>query len=462
MAKIPNDNDVIKELVIKQEWSEDEPKSGEKYRSLSKQIDNFLKFMDDKTTPLYWLPIDIMTEGEIAQIICTYIKRNNDNKDNRLLLKHLDYEGVKYNYFHFVADTPSKKQSQEIIYEITPQLRDAQPWKIKEVLHDISTLWKSDTTYIRKLSATEHWLHDIVRCVLDEKRMYLVLGLGFTNPRYIEEFIDVVAYAAKLVVKNMIIFNNDATKKIKDLNIINGYLSEKRPYINEYVDNSRISYRELREKFPCKDNDDMLSMYFALYMQRKSLYDEIKQISSIIENDLPNFCLPELGEWGDVKVSECSTQELKKLLYADNIDNISSKIDRTQTFIEKYMKDGENRRNDMQTVQIMFTAIYHSKASYRRKSVNTIVRNLLDDKLELPFKNLFLLFLNMKIEQIHFLKLGLGGAFPVYSSINNKLNKLLLLPYSTWDDEEVYKRIYHIGYDFLYPFAFKEQYGLIL
>jgi len=100
---------IIKDMVIYQEWPDDESKSGEEYRSLSKQIDNFLKFMDDKTTPLYWLPIDIMTENEIAQIICSYIKRNKENKTNRLLLHNLNYEGIRYNYFHFVAHTPSKE-----------------------------------------------------------------------------------------------------------------------------------------------------------------------------------------------------------------------------------------------------------------------------------------------------------------------------------------------------------------
>ena len=97
-----------------------------------------------------------------------------------------------------------------MIYKVTPILRDAQQWKIKEVMRDIHNLWESDTAYIRKLSITDHCLHDIVASVLEEKRMYLVLGLGYTNPRYIEEFIDVVAFAAKLVVKNMIIFNENA------------------------------------------------------------------------------------------------------------------------------------------------------------------------------------------------------------------------------------------------------------
>lgn len=452
---------IIKELVIRQEWK-DESKSGDEYRSLSKQIDNFLDFMDDKTTPLYWMPIDVMTEDEIAQIICSFIKRNKENKINRLILNNLDYEGIRYNYFSFVAHTPSNVRTQEIIYEVTPKLRDAKQWEIKEVMHDISNLWKSDTTYIRKISATDHWLHDIVACVLDEKRMYLVLGLGFTNPRYIEEFIDVVAYAAKLVIKNMIIFNDNAKDKTKCLSIINDYLSQEHPYINEYIDNSRISYKNLREKFPRKENDDMLSMYFAMYMQRKSLYDEISKISSIVGEDLPHFTLPDLGEFMNVKVSECSTRDVKRILCADDINDISSKIYRTQQFIKQYMEDGNNLWDDMRTVQIMFTAIYHSKASYHRKTIKTIVRNLLDATSELELKNLFFIFLNMKIEQIHYLKLGLGDAFPLYTNIINSLNKLLLLPYSTWDDEEAYKRIYHIGYDFLYPFAFKEQYGLML
>ena len=87
---------------------------------------------------------------------------------------------------------------------------------------------------------------------------------------------------------------------------------------------------------------------------------------------------------------------------------------------------------------------------------------MLENTLESPLKNLILLFLNMKIEQIYFLKRGIGDTYAFYTSISNNLNKLLLLPYSTWDDEEAYKRIYHIGYDFLYPFAKNEQYGLIL
>lgn len=288
--------ETIKELVIKQKWSKELPRSGDEYRSLSKQIDTFLDFMDDDSTQLYWMPIDVMTEAEIAQTICSYIKRNQGGKENRLLLHNLDYEGIKYNYFHFAAHTPSNLQSTEMIYEISPKLKDVQPLKIKEVMQDIYDLWGMDYSNKRKLSETEHWLCTILAHIMDEKNLYKVIGIGFTNPRYIEEYIDVITYTAKLIIKKLIIFNEniDSIEKIKCLTTIRCYLEKENPHMNKYVENSRLLFKEIRERFPCKDNDDMLSLYFALYMQRKAICDEIKIISSTIKNDLPAFELKDI------------------------------------------------------------------------------------------------------------------------------------------------------------------------
>lgn len=84
----------IKDTVIREQWG-DEGRYGDDYRNLSKQVDNFLSYLKKENSPLQWFPLNLMSNQEIADLICTYINRS---KENRLLLNNLNHKGMRYNY----------------------------------------------------------------------------------------------------------------------------------------------------------------------------------------------------------------------------------------------------------------------------------------------------------------------------------------------------------------------------
>ena len=273
---------------------------------------------------------------------------------------------------------------------------------------------------------------------------------------YLEDYITFIKYTADLVLNRIIIYNDNSIDKIYNLKLIDNYLSDEESNISNYINQQKFTFKELREKIHYNENDDNLSLYFALYMNRKSRCCELDNIYSLIKNDLNDLPLPDKIDYHK-KASEYTTHTLKKLLLVQSTRGFSEKLFRTQQFIERYLNED---KEDLSCIQKVFTAFYHSKSVYRRKTMPTLIRNLVNDNQSSTVDEVFWLYINMKLLQSHFYLLGLKDEFCVYMNIRSKLNRLLLLPYSTWDDREAYERIYQIGYDFLYPFAFKDTYGL--
>ena len=124
----------IKDTVIREQWG-DEGRYGDDYRNLSKQVDNFLSYLKKENSPLQWFPLNLMSNQEIADLICTYINRS---KENRLLLNNLNHKGMRYNYSDLIVDNPKHKHEMEILIEAEPRLKDFKTLKIKELCENIN------------------------------------------------------------------------------------------------------------------------------------------------------------------------------------------------------------------------------------------------------------------------------------------------------------------------------------
>ena len=120
---------VIEELGLKPLAGEDE------YRSTQKQLDNFIGHLEEGS-PLKWLPIEYMTEEELAGIALNFISR--DLTKNRLLYMGLSHKGIKYDYSDLqVVDFENKKE-QESIYEELPVLKDYEAFDIAARILDVN------------------------------------------------------------------------------------------------------------------------------------------------------------------------------------------------------------------------------------------------------------------------------------------------------------------------------------
>ena len=462
----------IKKLIIAEKWPEDEAKVNEEYRSLSKQIDNFLNYLDDKTVPLYWLPINYMSNKEIAKIVCGYLDRKDKHTTNHCLRHMLSCDGWKYDYSCFIAPSLRAGTQSEILMDIELLMNEDEHLKIREMKNSIGSIWGAEKSNKDVLRNIMNEFQDMIISIFNEENYLFPLGVRKINGKYIEEMIDLVSYMARLVIKRLIVFNNKIDR-IKDLRIICCYMDDEVDEMREYVENKKAIFREIREDDANKENDDVLSLLFSSYMKRKSLYDEYNKIIQIIEDDFPDFelmptkdldineMISDWSEKGIKKYSNIGKKKLRKILHAEGMNEFYKKFNITEEFIQKYMENGGDKIYKVDVLQAVFAAIYHSNSKYERKRVSALIQDLLN--LKYPrFEPKQWLFLDAKLEQIEFLKLGLKDGFPFYVHIIDTLNRLLLLPYATWNYEEVYRCIYRIGYDFLYLFLNNEDYKLDL
>ena len=68
----------IKDIVVKKRWAIKE--SGDKYRSLRIQLDHFVERIEKEDSPLKWLPLENMSEEELADIADRFLDCVSKNR----------------------------------------------------------------------------------------------------------------------------------------------------------------------------------------------------------------------------------------------------------------------------------------------------------------------------------------------------------------------------------------------
>jgi len=172
------DDNEIKRLTIAQAWNPGEPKSGDTYRSMGLQIDNFISHIRKQDSPLSWMPIDIMSDLEISQVAVAYLQRS---KKNRLLLDNIEHKGLKYDYSDLIATDPDSKRDKESILEIAPVLGTFEKLKIKEEIPPMKKALRNCHRghFLTTRDYYADWSTTILANIIDEKKnSYSAWGLA--------------------------------------------------------------------------------------------------------------------------------------------------------------------------------------------------------------------------------------------------------------------------------------------
>ena len=198
------DSKKVKQLVIKKRWKKE--KSGDEYRSFSKQVENIILHLLDVNSPINLLPLDIMTEDEVAQFILHIM----DIQVSREIFNNLKQPGFKKDISQLLIDT-SNKESQEMLRREFPTLGNL---KIDEVIDNVKLAlridWfeehinmKSNIVKISKQSDA------ICREIVYERELAKCIGIDIHNPGYMESYIDFVEVAVSELLIFEILLNNN-------------------------------------------------------------------------------------------------------------------------------------------------------------------------------------------------------------------------------------------------------------
>lgn len=456
----------IKENVVKKRWPETEGKYGDDYRNLSKQIDNFIDHIKQADSPLHWLPLEIMTDEEIADIVNTYLDRSDAN---RLLLNNLDYNGMKYDYSDLIVKDPKREDECRIILEITPQLKQHQKLNIREFIIEINIVLAGalHKGYMKTAAELLKYIDLIHNEILNEKNLFKCIGLGYTNVEYIEQYIIVCERIVYGSLFSLLISNPNISDKIGALLKIEEKLNSAYDTIEEELSVAKEKFTSLRkfekEYYKFNQNDATnISLFYVQFLERKSYYGEIENIIMLLENEIHNrldlygIATPLLYE----KVDDYSKSELKKYICEDvKVSDYDKKYNEILkiigfSFSNKNMWASFNNALD---VKIAFREFFLSKQKYMRKTSTKMVRDILAGITPEPQ---YLMFLDMKITRGYFREKNMLQEYEIYNRICSRVRHIFLKSYSAINDIEAYRLIHRSCFEFLYLFGDSEYSGV--
>lgn len=453
----------IKELVINKRWGND-GRYGDEYRSLSKQVDNFIIHLKREDSPLQWLPLELMTDNEISDILIAYLDRSNDN---RLLLNNLDFEGMKYDYSDFIVPDYDRQKEMEMVLDTLPELKGYKKLKIKVLLPEINIMLVGGV-YNGYTNAAKELLRilDTVRIeIADEKSLFKCIGLSFTNTGYIEEYIRVCERIAIGSLFYFLVDNKNVTDKKEALLRFREKLEQAYLIIEKEMDVAKANLKRVREfhkeyhKAQPNDAAD-ISIYYVQFLERKSYYDELDKIVKSLEREVKENAELFYDRRSDSNTEENEHTSQEYICEGIDVSDFDRKYCESKKIIDLSRDFGSvwaSKENEFD-VKVVFREFFMSKVKYNRRTAMSIVRNILSENIP---TNQELMFLDKKLLRGYFREQGLMDEYPIFNRICSKIRRMFLKCYSAIDDEEAYRLIHRACYEVLYLFLNTEYSGII-
>ena len=437
----------VKNIIIGEKWSG--PKSGNEYRSLSKQIDNIIDRFMGEDSQLQWLPLDVMTETEVAQFVSVVL----DRKGSRELFNNLKYKGLKNDLDDFVVSNINKDEQKQM-HEKFPTLGNT---KVREVLPEIRFRLRTD--YLEKnvnfkqciayvINYSDAIWHELER----ENGLAKMIGLKVHNPDYLEAYADFVDGCISEILVFEILLNDRFNDKKQVLEFIWKHISRiTDDAIIEYAEKRKRVIKQLRdEKGIFIEGIEQFSEFFVSYLKRKSLYEEMDIMYKALQEEMKDcpelFVLTPIEPDGKLSYSD---EEIKKyVLLGDKGSSYKQKINETYRLLDLAYESGNKwvSNRSMRDVRVVFRETFISKCPYNKRQAMRIARSILNNEKSNTEEHL--LFYDLKIMRGYFCEWGIAEWYGYYIKIVQRVQEQLLLAYNTVDDYVAYRAINRILYDF--------------
>ncbi len=436
------DYDVVRNKVIEKRWSG--KKNGDAYTNVYNQIKHITDHIQDNDSPLQWLPLDYMTEDEMAMFVSNIM----DGTGSREILNNIKNKGYKADLHEFIVDTTDEWSvnmlrrefptlGNENIRELIPQLRFAVrvDWfehnrRAKELILRIN----SQSIEIKKAL---RW----------EERTALVLGVGIHNPDYLEAYIEF----AEVAVSELLIFEIFLNNNIKDKRRLLDFLWL---HLNKFTDddlnawaNKRFDVlKKLREEHGMReDMINLISEYFFNYMKRKSLYEEEDKINQVLIEELHDKA-EQFNYFDKITLYDIGLKQ--QVLLGEKSSSWKQKIYESYKIIKKARQQGNDWIGQLSVsdLRVVYRETFLSKQDYDERQSMRIARAMLKKEKTITSKQW--LFYNMKMRRGYFCEWGITEWYEDYVKIMNVIKRQLLLTYKSIDDQVAYKSVDRVVGDF--------------
>ncbi len=439
----------IKELAIKVLWSEKESKSGDEYRSYVRQIDTMIQHFHDKNTPLNWMPIDILSDQEIADFIVTFIQRR---QENRLLYNNLNYTLLKYNYSDLIVESKEAEFIQkffkdEMGYDFEKEYKTL---KIKEEIPWIKKAYRfvKKGHYRRLIKQSVQNFKEIIRAIFDEEGLFLIMGLEVRIAHYLDDLNAVLEVLAEESLLAVIIRNDFVLNKAEILVKLENEIDELYESVDKAVIKSRTELEHVRKEFRVHTYYmDTISKCYAQFLFRRARYGEQEAIFELLQKEI---------EAGICTAPESKYQMPLNIYTETELETFITEGVRVYDFQKKLQTTKElmalaGKYNDKKTVsyeasnlKLIFRELFMGNGVYRDKKAQTITKDALayEETLDKCFigektteelveeilankalPSVYFMYLDARIARGYFREQGMLEEFVIFNRIMIKYKK---------------------------------------
>lgn len=421
-----------------------------------KCVRGLIKKLTDSDSVFKGLPLNYMNTGEQITLLHFLLEEvperqiiSNANKVNA----DRDFYDLK------LKDKLAEQLTNCILTETVP---DYEPFDIKEGIQPNRLLIRNSTSLKELFNSLNHNNEIIIHLLFDEIDNFFVLGLGYENLQYIEDYIDYTADGLLQLVVYRVITN----AKVDTKYVIQGLIEEIHKLSN------LISIQLERKRKEQKNFDiltsSLVTRYFSVYLSHRSRYFEELSIRETLKEEVncspdflnlsPDYQAPKvlLSEEGIKRSTNIITE-------GQHTYNYEEKLETTRKFIEIMATYGGRQcySDCLQDLKVYFREIFVSKAEYKRQQTSTIVKDYIEKvnqaiKSEMPIpqfdKQSQYLFVREKISRGYFREKGLLPDYFAKLELEKELYTLLLNLYLFFDFKDILEFIYEVNCELLKKF----------
>ena len=433
-------------------------KDNKEINNIYNQIKNLLsKISDDKESIYKNFPLDIFNADNISKFI--YHMRNNI--EDREFIASMKKINVDRNFRDFEIKDEEKISTSTKLFKEIPNY---EPWNIKREMIENNWIIMHHSDEPEKVLKDLFIINEtIIRLLIEEKNMFLALGLGYTNFNYIEHYIDYVVSNLLQIINFCIVSNKTLQKedKINFLEILKQKTDEIDKLFDIQLNRSKEKKLDITERLKLHGHNYELSIedytsLFTRYVERRNFYETHINILKILkdkEKKQPKlFCeVDKQYQANKVFVKEEETVQLRNIITeGKKVDEYELKLNETKAMIEIFGNYDcrEAYSNCLQDLKVYFREIFISKQAFKGGQSITIVRNFLNEcekNIKAFDKQSDYMFIREKIERGYYREQNLLTYYHKKNELQEKIYRTILKVYLFYDYQDILEFIYEFN-----------------
>lgn len=425
----------------------------DRYDREEKRVRGLIKKLANPDSVFKGIPLNYMNTEEQLNLLHFLLEETPE----RQIISNANKINADRDYYDLeIKDKLAERFTNHFLNEAIP---DYESFNIKRETQLNRLLIRQSNNLKELFYSLNHNNEVIIRLIFDELNQFTVLGIGYENLQYIEDYIDYTANGLLQLLVYKVITN----EKVNTEYVIQGLIEEIHRLSN--LINTQLERKRKEQKNFDILTSTLITRYFSVYLSHRSRYFEELGIKETLKEEVnsnldflhvspdyqaPKVCLPE----EDIENSTNIITEGKSLY------NYEEKLKITRKFIDIMSTYGGRQcySNCLQDLKVYFREIFVSRATYKRQQTSTIVKDYINKvsraiKTNAPIpqfdKKSQYLFVREKISRGYFREKGLVLDYFAKFELEKELYTLLLSLYLFFDFKDTLEFIYETNYTLL-------------